>query len=154
MDGSTETIHNGIWDLDQDDLASERAIAASTQAKLEREFSSSGYKAGIDASKPERMQEGFDQGIAQAIGHGQTVGSLLGKLVAHRMVCQKLNVPPQVLDLDALIMRLRAFKHTTAFDTTAVGNLSAESADTPELTSQSFKALVEDASAALRTLSE
>ncbi|KAJ2356331.1 hypothetical protein IWW50_004784 [Coemansia erecta] len=154
MDGSTEGINGDIWDLEQDDVAAERSISASTQAKLERQFSNAGYKAGLDASKTERMQEGFDQGLAQAIGHGQTVGTLLGALVAHRTVCRKLGVPPRAPNVDSLIMRLRAFKHTSAFEMDTVQAPLEAGADMPDITTESFKALVEEATTALRTLSE
>ncbi|KAJ1744047.1 hypothetical protein LPJ78_004645 [Coemansia sp. RSA 989] len=149
MGRSQAGIDDDIWDLEQDDISSERIIAAKSQAKLAREFANSGYKAGIDVSKAERMQEGFDQGLFQTIDHGQTVGNLLGALVAHRMVCKKLDASPQVPNLDSLIMRLRALKHTAAFDMSTTHIVSADSAD---ITTKAFKELVKEAEAAVNQL--
>ncbi|KAJ2847379.1 hypothetical protein IWW36_003880 [Coemansia brasiliensis] len=149
MDRSQAEIDDDVWDLEQDDISNERIIAAKSQAKLAREFSNSGYKAGIDVSKAERMQEGFDQGLFQAITHGQTVGNLLGALVAHRMICKKLDISPQVSNLDSLIMRLRAFKHTAAFDMTTTHITSTDLAD---ITTANFKALVKEAETVVNLL--
>ncbi|KAJ2770286.1 hypothetical protein IWQ56_002222 [Coemansia nantahalensis] len=136
-----------VWDEDQDDLASERAIAAQSLAKIERTLTNIGYKSGIDASKTEHMQDGFDDGFARAFGHGRSLGSLLGELVAHRAVCHKLGRPPCVPDLDVLIARLRAFGHASAFSMDAMRDPAAQDPTTDE-----FKALVEEASSAVHAL--
>ncbi|KAJ2659964.1 Diphthamide biosynthesis protein 1 [Coemansia sp. RSA 1199] len=137
-------INGDVWDLDHDDVTTERMILERTQQKLKREFTNAGYRAGLDASKATTMQEGFDQGLTHSIPHGQTAGTVLGALVARRTVCQRLGTvcPPQV---DALIMRLRALKHTQALSETATDNVP---------TTESFKALVEEANAVLHTMSE
>ncbi|KAJ2702806.1 hypothetical protein H4R19_005337 [Coemansia spiralis] len=136
-----------VWDLDQDDLSSERAVAAQSLAKIERTFTSAGYKGGIDASKAEHMQEGFDDGFARAFSHGRSLGSLIGELVAHDMVCRKLGRAPCVPHLDALIARLRAFSHTSAFNMDKVRDPAAHDPTTDE-----FKALLDEASSAVSAL--
>ncbi|KAJ2616850.1 hypothetical protein H4S08_000590 [Coemansia sp. RSA 1365] len=150
--GSAKEIDNDVWDLTQDDLSSERAIASQSLAKLERAFANAGYKEGIDASKAEVMQEGFDQGLTLAIGHGQSLGSLLGALVAHRTICRKLNTTSPISNLDALIMKLRAFKHSSAFDLTETSSPKEGSADAPDLRTDAFRKLVAEASDALKML--
>ncbi|KAJ2498724.1 hypothetical protein GGH96_004082 [Coemansia sp. RSA 1972] len=130
---------NDVWDLDHDDATTEHMILDRTQQKLKREFTNTGYRAGLDASKTTTMQEGFDQGLSYSISHGQTAGTVLGALVARRTVCRKLDVvcPPQV---DSLIMRLRALNHTQALN---------ETDNDP--TTESFKTLIEEANAVLHT---
>ncbi|KAJ1732336.1 hypothetical protein LPJ61_002097 [Coemansia biformis] len=141
-----------VWDQEQDDLGSERAIAAQSLAKLERTLSSIGYRNGIDASKSEHMQEGFDDGFAGALEHGRSLGLLLGELTAHRLVCQRLDRTPCVPDLDSLIARLRAFGHSVAFNMDAVRDASAPGADAHSPTTEAFKALADEAASAVRAL--
>ncbi|KAJ2525492.1 hypothetical protein IWW43_006798 [Coemansia sp. RSA 1935] len=134
-----DNINSDVWDLDHDDATTERMILDHTQQKLKREFTNTGYRAGLDASKTTTMQEGFDQGLSYSIPHGQTAGTVLGALVARRTVYRKLNIvcPPQV---GALIMRLRALTHTQALD---------KSVTDSDPTTESFKTLVEEANAVL-----
>ncbi|KAJ2798425.1 hypothetical protein H4R20_004827 [Coemansia guatemalensis] len=148
----TKEIDDDVWDLAQDDLSNERAVASQSLAKLERAFANAGYKEGIDASKAEVMQEGFDQGLTLAIGHGQTLGSLLGALVAHRTICRKLDKTSPISNIDALIMKLRAFKHSSAFDLTKASLLQEGSADALDPTADAFKKLVAEALDALHML--
>ncbi|KAJ2160654.1 hypothetical protein GGF46_002083 [Coemansia sp. RSA 552] len=144
-EGSTDDV----WDQeDGDNHLWERDVAARSLAKLERAFSNSGYKEGVDASRESHMQDGFDQALSLAIGHGHTLGSLLGALVAHRAVCRKLGLEPRVSDLDALIMRLRAFKYSAAFDLETIRTTT----DVPDPTTAAFKALVDEASSTLGVL--
>ncbi|KAJ2076412.1 hypothetical protein H4R24_005714 [Coemansia sp. RSA 988] len=154
MDQATPTkdIDDDVWDLAQDDLSNERAIATQSLAKLERTFANAGYKEGIDSSKAEVMQEGFDQGLTLAIGHGQSLGSLLGALVAHRTICRKLDTTSPIPDLDALIMKLRAFKHSAAFNLNESYSTQESFANAPDITTDTFKQLVAEASDALHML--
>ncbi|KAJ2778999.1 hypothetical protein H4R18_004273 [Coemansia javaensis] len=135
-----------VWDLDQDDLGSERAVAAQTQAQLERVLSNAGYRSGVDAAKGDFLQEGFDEAFAPALEHGRTLGALLGALVAHRMLCRKLGVAPCVAGLDDLIARLRAFSHDAAFDLDAIRRMA------PDPTTDAFRALADEAFRAVDAL--
>ncbi|KAJ2720921.1 hypothetical protein GGI07_004317 [Coemansia sp. Benny D115] len=101
-----------VWDLNQDDLASERAVATQSIGKLEHAFINSGYKYGVDASKGDHMQDGFDEGFELSMRYGRSLGELLGALVAQREISKKLGAPSE--NIDALVMRLRAMKHTAA----------------------------------------
>ncbi|KAJ1889117.1 hypothetical protein LPJ66_008204 [Kickxella alabastrina] len=108
----SSTSEEDIWDLDQDDISSERAIAAQSLRKLENEFNNAGYKYGVDASKTDHMQEGFDQGLELGMQRGRALGALLGALVSQRELCKKLELPAE--NVDKLVTRIRAMNHKGA----------------------------------------
>ncbi|ORX65749.1 hypothetical protein DL89DRAFT_295984 [Linderina pennispora] len=133
-----------VWDLDQDDFESERVVAAQSLGKLQLAFGNAGYKYGIDASKTDHMQEGFDKGFELSIEKGRIIGSLLGKLLARRDICKRLDLP--VENIDSVVMRLRAIKHTTAFSAKALRG------EDDKTTTDTFDELVKDAHAVLDTM--
>ncbi|KAJ2781923.1 hypothetical protein GGI15_003075, partial [Coemansia interrupta] len=90
--------HDDIWDLEQDDFESERAIASQSLRKLENAFSNAGYKYGIDASKVDHMQGGFDEGLELGMHRGKEVGAILGALIAQREIRRKLGLPEENID--------------------------------------------------------
>ncbi|KAJ2632756.1 hypothetical protein GGF44_003768 [Coemansia sp. RSA 1694] len=80
---------------------------------MERAFTNSGYKYGVDASKTDHMQVGFDQGFDLALQYGRAIGTVLGALLAQRSIRKKLELPEE--NIDALVMRLRAITHKSIF---------------------------------------
>ncbi|KAJ2827455.1 hypothetical protein FBU31_003169, partial [Coemansia sp. 'formosensis'] len=80
-----------VWDDSLDDIAAERAIAEQTNRRVERAFINSGYKYGIDASKTDHMQGGFDEGFDLALHYGKAIGIVLGALLAQRSIRKKLG---------------------------------------------------------------
>ncbi|KAJ2741941.1 hypothetical protein GGI20_004829 [Coemansia sp. BCRC 34301] len=102
-----------VWDDTIDDREAERAIAAQSIRKIERAFTNSGYKYGVDASKTDHMQVGFDQGFDLALQYGKAIGAALGALLAQRSIRKKLELPEE--NIDALVMRLRAITHKSIF---------------------------------------
>ncbi|KAJ2055962.1 hypothetical protein GGI17_006439 [Coemansia sp. S146] len=102
-----------VWDDSIDDLECERAIAEKSFRKLEKAFTNSGYKYGVDASKTDNMQGGFDQGFDLSLHYGKAIGAVLGALLAQRSIRRKLNLPEE--NIDALVMKLRAINHKSIF---------------------------------------
>ncbi|KAJ2364928.1 hypothetical protein IW150_006353, partial [Coemansia sp. RSA 2607] len=119
----SSSTHNDIWDLDQDDFESERAIAAQSLRKLENAFSNAGYKYGIDASKVDHMQEGFDEGLELGIQRGKEIGVVLGALIAQREIRRKLGLPEE--NIDNLVMRLRSTKFKIALNGDSTKNVGS-----------------------------
>ncbi|KAJ2008938.1 hypothetical protein IWW57_006004 [Coemansia sp. S610] len=102
-----------VWDDSLDDTECERVIAEKYMRKLEKTFTTSGYKYGVDASKTDHMQGGFDQGFDLALRYGKDIGAALGALLAQRSIRRKLGLPEE--NIDALVMKLRAIKHKSIF---------------------------------------
>ncbi|KAJ1796254.1 hypothetical protein LPJ75_007276, partial [Coemansia sp. RSA 2598] len=91
-------IIDDVWDDENSEFESERMIAAQSLAKLENAFSNAGYKYGVDASKTDHMQDGFDQGIELGLQRGKEIGVVLGALVAQREIRRKLHLPEENID--------------------------------------------------------
>ncbi|KAI8319041.1 hypothetical protein GQ54DRAFT_266008 [Martensiomyces pterosporus] len=144
----SDSVADDVWDLDQDDLESERAIAAQSLGKIEKAFSNAGYKYGIDAGKIDHMQEGFDAGFELSIQQGKMVGSLLGALMAQREIRRRLNLPAE--NIDSLVMRLRAMKHKAAIKSEFL--MGTGSGDQAKEAAEQFGALVKEASDTLEKL--
>ncbi|KAJ1642301.1 hypothetical protein J3B02_001682 [Coemansia erecta] len=105
-------IDDDVWNDEMSDFESERLVAAQSLTKLENAFSNAGYKHGVDASKTDHMQDGFDQGFELGIQRGKDIGFVLGALIAQRGIRKKLHLSEE--NIDSLVMRLRAIKHTAA----------------------------------------
>ncbi|KAJ2898096.1 hypothetical protein IWW38_001506 [Coemansia aciculifera] len=141
--------NDDVWDESIDDLQSERIIADQSVRKIERAFINSGYKYGVDASKPDHMQEGFDQGFDLALQYGREIGTVLGQLLAQRSIRKKLDLP-EVLNIDALVMRLRAITHKSIFQPEYLAKHQTKPEE--ELPSDTFTSLLDEANAALASL--
>ncbi|KAJ1959083.1 hypothetical protein GGI12_004526 [Dipsacomyces acuminosporus] len=138
-----------IWDLDQDDLESERTIAAQSLNKIEKAFSNSGYKYGVDAGKIDHMQAGFDAGFQVAIKRGKALGELLGSLLAQRDIRRRLGLPAE--NIDGLVMRLRAMTHKSAMKSGFLTTIDAS--DSAKEATDQYALLAKEAEEALQRLS-
>ncbi|KAJ1879425.1 hypothetical protein H4R99_007557 [Coemansia sp. RSA 1722] len=141
-------VFDSVWDDEQSEFESERRIAAQSLTKLENAFFNSGYKYGIDASKTDHMQDGFDQGIELGIQRGKEIGVVLGALVAQREIRRKLHLPEE--NIDSLVMRLRAIKHTAAIHQDFVKN--AETVDETKQPTEAAISLIREAHETLARL--
>lgn len=146
-----------VWDLSVDDAAGEREMAAQTLRHLERSFHNSGYRYGVDATKNDHMQEGFDEGMELAMDRGKLVGGLLGQLLAQRSICKMPNqdkVDEELSGkLDAMIMRLRATKYKTAVDSQYFSTSNSDN-EKDENIPTSLKKLIGDATELLASLQQ
>ncbi|KAJ1662701.1 hypothetical protein IW140_006192 [Coemansia sp. RSA 1813] len=138
-----------IWDSES--RAGEQTIGARSLQRLERTFHTTGYSDGIEASKHENMQQGFDHGIDYALPHGRVMGQLLGSLVAQREILKRADPlsPLIASSIDPLVVRLRAMEWRSVVPKDYASGIGASSAP-----GEPFFALVRDAQAVLAQLSD
>ncbi|KAJ2654989.1 hypothetical protein IWW48_005783 [Coemansia sp. RSA 1200] len=118
--GDTE---DDVWDTDTEKDATmmaaepDRRIGERSLRRLEGTFVIAGYSDGVEASKYENMQTGFDQAMDYALPHGRHAGQLLGRLVAYREIHGRSGAgtdsdfdSPLIASLDSAITRLRALE--------------------------------------------
>ncbi|KAJ2518193.1 hypothetical protein H4217_003491 [Coemansia sp. RSA 1939] len=117
MSNSSRDTEDDVWDTDTEKEAAERRIGERSLRRLEGTFVTAGYSDGVEASKYENMQTGFDQALDYALPHGRHAGRLLGRLVAYREIHGRSATGAHsdsdsalIAAVDSAIARLRALE--------------------------------------------